>query len=148
MAVLDVPLLERHRYTTQTFIPLGRAAAEPVYLVIVAPTLMGQTATAAVSRDVGHLGETVTIQDPPDLKNLKAFVARGHQAVTYAPGTWHSSMVVLGTRRVDFVVVQFANGVGEEDCQEVALREGVCVEFGNELIVAVDRERSRGSGKL
>jgi ureidoglycolate lyase len=148
MGVLDVPILERHRYTTQTFIPLGRVAAEPAYLVIVAPTLVGQTATAAVSRDVGHLGEIITIRDPPDLKSLKAFVARGHQAVTYAPGTWHSPMVVLGTRRVDFVVVQFMNGVGEEDCQEVALRKGVRVEFGNELIVGVDRERSRGSAKL
>jgi ureidoglycolate lyase len=33
-------------------------------------------------------------------------------------------MIVLGRRRVEFVVTQFANGVAEDDCQEV-LVEGV-----------------------
>ncbi|KAF2720651.1 ureidoglycolate hydrolase, partial [Polychaeton citri CBS 116435] len=57
----------------------------------------------------------------PDLDNLKAFIASGDQAVTYGPGTWHAPMVVLGERPVDFVVVQWANGVGVEDCQEVEI---------------------------
>ncbi|KAK6443055.1 hypothetical protein LTR95_000770 [Oleoguttula sp. CCFEE 5521] len=62
----------------------------------------------------------------PDLASLRAFVARGDQAVTYGPGTWHAPMVVLGQREVEFVVVQFANGVGVEDCQEVeVVSEGV-----------------------
>jgi len=30
-------------------------------------------------------------------------------------------MVVIGERPIDFVVTQFANGVGIEDCQEVEL---------------------------
>lgn len=74
-------------------------------------------------------GETVSINDPPDLNNIKAFIARGGQAVTYGAGTWHAPMVVLGQRRVDFVVVQFVNGVDEEDCQEAAFKEGVMVEL-------------------
>ena len=44
-------------------------------------------------------------------------------------------MVVVGERRVDFVVVQFANGIEAEDCQEVDLvSEGmkVIVEIGDE----------------
>ena len=46
------------------------------------------------------------------------------QAVTYGAGTWHAPMVALGEKgtAVDFVVVQFANGVAVEDCQEVFLR--------------------------
>ena len=32
-------------------------------------------------------------------------------------------MVVLGHKRVDFLVTQFVNGVGEDDCQEVFLGE-------------------------
>lgn len=28
-------------------------------------------------------------------------------------------MIVLGSRRVDFLVTQFANGVTDDDCQEV-----------------------------
>lgn len=55
---------------------------------------------------------------PPDLDNIRAFIARGDQAVTYGPGTWHAPMVALGERPIEFVVVQHANGVAEEDCQE------------------------------
>jgi ureidoglycolate lyase len=58
----------------------------------------------------------------PDLDNLRAFIAKGSQAVTYGAGTWHAPMVVLGNKPVDFVVVQYANGVGLEDCQEVEIK--------------------------
>ncbi|KAL2000445.1 hypothetical protein VTN02DRAFT_3066 [Thermoascus thermophilus] len=136
----DVRILERHPFTTQTFIPIDLSsrshaggAEEPVFLVIVAPTRKGEVAEAVV--EVAGSGGTpkkkkVLIRDPPDLRNLKAFVARGGQAVTYGAGTWHAPMVVLGQRRVDFVVVQFANGVDEEDCQEAAFGEGVVVDLG------------------
>ncbi|KAK5107216.1 hypothetical protein LTR62_001624 [Meristemomyces frigidus] len=69
----------------------------------------------------------------PDLDNIRAFIARGDQAVTYGAGTWHAPMVVLGKQEIDFVVVQYANGVANEDCQEVMLdgdtgQDGVAVE--------------------
>ena len=67
------------------------------------------------------------VERPPDLANLKAFVARGDQAVTYGVGTWHAPMIVLGKRRVDFVVTQFINGT-EDDCEEVVV-ESVEVEL-------------------
>ncbi|KAI5361144.1 Putative ureidoglycolate lyase, rmlC-like cupin domain superfamily [Septoria linicola] len=70
----------------------------------------------------------------PDLQNLRAFIAKGDQAVTYGPGTWHAPMVVLGEKDIDFVVVQYANGVGNEDCQECELDtaddDGLVVEVG------------------
>lgn len=72
----------------------------------------------------------MAIRDPPDLNNMRAFVARGGQAVTYGVGTWHAPMVVLGPRRVDFVVVQFVNGVDDEDVQEAAFGEGIVVDLG------------------
>ncbi|KAL2814831.1 ureidoglycolate hydrolase [Aspergillus granulosus] len=126
-ALFDVTILERHPYTTQTFSPLALSPDEETfYLVIVAPTLTGQTATAKTDS-----GEEVTIRDPPDLSKIKVFKARGDQAVTYGAGTWHAPMVVVGTRRVDFVVVQFVNGVGEEDCQEVRFPEGLVVQVGS-----------------
>lgn len=163
--VFDVRILERHPYTTQTFIPLdlssqqrvvrdqpreGNSAArqrdyedglfdaeadereldeEPVFLVIVAPTLKGQTASATTSTTGEDPQRNVSIRDPPDLENLRAFVARGGQAVTYGVGTWHAPMVVLGSRRVDFVVAQYMNGVDEEDCQEVAFTDGIVVDL-------------------
>ena len=55
---------------------------------------------------------------PPDLDNIRAFIAKGDQAITYGPGTWHAPMVALGERPIEFIVVQYANGVAEEDCQE------------------------------
>ncbi|RAL03645.1 ureidoglycolate hydrolase [Aspergillus ibericus CBS 121593] len=143
--LFDVHILERHPYTTQTFIPIDLSsqtvaggAEEPVYLVIVAPSMKGTTAIAK-----GENGEDVTVRDPPDLNRLRAFVARGNTAVTYAAGTWHAPMVVVGRRRVDFVVVQFVNGVEGEDCQEVVFGEGVVVEVES----GVDREGSRGEGE-
>lgn len=33
-------------------------------------------------------------------------------------------MIVLGDQRVDFLVTQFANGVGGDDCQEVLIGTG------------------------
>ncbi|CAI7636364.1 unnamed protein product [Penicillium glandicola] len=117
--VFDVRILERHPFTNQTFIPVdlsahskvGDGEEEPLFLVVVAPTLKGETATAK-----NEAGETITIRDPPDLNNIKAFVARGGQAITYGVGTWHAPM--------------FVNGVGDEDCQEAAFGEGVVVDLG------------------
>lgn len=135
-ALFDVRILERHPYTTQTFIPFNttcqeqqrQAVDDGLYLVIVAPSRKGETATASVPNDATGESTTVTIIDPPDLNKAEAFVARNGQAVTYAAGTWHAPMVVMGQRRVDFMVVQFANGVGDEDCQEIAFGEGIEVE--------------------
>lgn len=146
--LFDVRILERHPYTTQTFIPMGslsrpargslrsvqpepsrlESESEPVFLVIVAPSKIGQCAAAEATD--GNARRQVEVRDPPDLRRLRAFVATAGQAVTYGAGTWHAPMVVLGRRRVDFVVVQFVNGVDNEDCQEVAFGDGVVVDVG------------------
>jgi ureidoglycolate lyase len=129
-ARFKVNILERHPYTTQTFAPLGLPAnvedesrAKTFFLVIVAPSLHGTTTTAS---------ESTQITSPPDLSRLRAFIARGDQAVTYGAGTWHAPMVVLGERRVDFLVTQFVNGVAHDDCQEVLMGES------NQVHVALD----------
>ncbi|KAA8642271.1 hypothetical protein EYZ11_008874 [Aspergillus tanneri] len=129
-SVFDVRILERHPYTTQTFIPIDLSSQsragdqeEPYFLVVVAPTRKGETVIATTPSG------PKSIRDPPDLQNLRAFVARGGQAVTYGVGVWHAPMVLLGSRRVDFVVVQFVNGVGDEDCQEVGFGDGIVVDL-------------------
>ena len=129
--LFDVRVLERHPFTTQTFVPLAADAAATRYLVVVAPDAAprGGRAAAAAAGD-GH----VPHEPLPDVGRLRAFVATGRQAVTYAAGTWHAPMVALGRvgTAVDFVVVQFANGVGAEDCEEVELvgGAGVAVRVG------------------
>ncbi|ETI26550.1 hypothetical protein G647_03328 [Cladophialophora carrionii CBS 160.54] len=138
-----VDILERHPYTTQTFAPLGLSAgtdAGTIFLVIVAPSLPGSIAAATLPD-----GSSKIVTDPPALSRLRAFVARGDQAVTYAAGTWHAPMVVLGEKRVDFLVTQFVNGVAEDDCQEVLLgRNSVRVDL-SELRL---QNGKRGTAKL
>lgn len=79
---------------------------------------------------------------PPDLANLRAFLVRGDQAVTYGAGTWHAPMVVVGKQNVDFVVAQYANGVTNEDCQEVVW-DGTQVEVVLGLDLWVQQPRAR-----
>jgi ureidoglycolate lyase len=71
---LSLPLvltrIERHPYSSQTFLPLGEFA----YLVI-------------VSQDDGH--------GQPDLATLRAFRAENAQGVSFAPTTWHRSVAAL-----------------------------------------------------
>lgn len=113
---LKVRILERHPFTTQTFIPIASSAS--MYMVIVAPSLPPSP------RDEGlpvPQEENLPGRGLPDLRGLKAFVATSAQAVTYGAGTWHAPMVVLGDSgtTLDFVVYQFASGEGIEDCQLV-----------------------------
>jgi ureidoglycolate lyase len=121
-AIFPVEILERHPFTTQTFIPIGLSPDDQnstAYLVIVAPSL-------PESEQDAHLpvpsGQSLPGRGLPDLTQIKAFIATGGQAVTYGAGTWHAPMVVIGKKAIDFVVVQFANGVEIEDCQEVEIR--------------------------
>ncbi|KAI1638961.1 ureidoglycolate hydrolase [Biscogniauxia mediterranea] len=137
-----VAVLERHPFTSQTFIPLA-AGAEARYLVVVAPTRAADSLDADADADAGGAlpvpvpvpssseeeeKEEKRLPGPglPDVRALRAFVASGAQAVTYGPGTWHAPMMALGPRgsALDFLVVQFANDVPLEDCQEVVLGEG------------------------
>ncbi|KAF2000421.1 ureidoglycolate hydrolase [Amniculicola lignicola CBS 123094] len=182
--LFDVSILERHPFTTQTFIPMGLSGYErhTQYLVIVAPTLPASASrrysnrpppyptpklpkkrsslrdifakarpspfTNEVAPPTPQYSRLHPSQRPkgpglPDLKNLRAFVATGNQAVTYGAGTWHAPMVVVGERPIDFVVVQFANDVGNEDCQEVVLQADRGAEEG--MVVLVD---SDGSGRV
>jgi allantoicase len=69
-SVLKISILERHRYSTQSFIPMGAGIK---YLVVVT--------------DGG---------DKPNLDGLKAFVATDKQGVCYGTAVWHAPMSVVG----------------------------------------------------
>ncbi|KAJ3041757.1 hypothetical protein HDU99_010077, partial [Rhizoclosmatium hyalinum] len=105
-------ILERHPYTTQSFIPMGLAASDisTAYIVIVAPY--------------------DPVFDKPDVSRVRAFLARGDQGVTYNVGAWHSPMVVVGESSVLFSVIQWVNGVAKDDCTECeVLDEEVSVQI-------------------
>ena len=68
VTTLDIKVLERHEFSSQTFVPVDVQR----YLIIVGPP--------------GH---------QPDPSELRAFIARGDQGVTYGAGVWHHGMTVL-----------------------------------------------------
>ncbi|KAH6617254.1 ureidoglycolate hydrolase [Chaetomium tenue] len=161
-STFPITVLERHPYTTQTFIPL---TANPTthYLVIVAPTLPPPPNAPPKKEEEEEETLPVPTSLPPstdypralpgggmpDLRRVRAFVASAAQAVTYGAGTWHAPMVALGEKgaAVDFVVVQFANGVAVEDCQEVGLKRGRLAGDGG-LVVALRSVGRGGKAKL
>ncbi|ORY15831.1 ureidoglycolate hydrolase [Clohesyomyces aquaticus] len=174
--LFDVKILERHPFTSQTFIPMGLSQTDrhTQYLVIVAPTLPASASQRRTGRAPPYptpgVKKQKSIKDIfararpspftneatpppsiftklhpsqrpkgpglPDLKNLRAFVATGNQAVTYGAGTWHAPMAVIGDRPIDFVVVQFANDVRIEDCQEIEIIPDKNADEG--MVVSVD----------
>ncbi|KAK4042659.1 ureidoglycolate hydrolase [Parachaetomium inaequale] len=162
-STFPITVLERHPFTTQTFIPL---TADPTahYLVIVAPSLPPNAdKTLAETLPVpASLPPSADYPRPlpgggmPDLRRLRAFVASAAQAVTYGAGTWHAPMVALGERgtAMDFVVVQFGNGVAVEDCQEVFLEEmksGASAKAGDRrgiLVALRPVEQSKGESGM
>ena len=96
-----VRMLERHRHSTQVFIPMGGATR---YLVVVCG------------------GE-----DAPDLGTLKAFVADGAQGISYRPGVWHHPLIALdGT--TDFACLVYEDG-SAGDCEERAIAPAVSVMY-------------------
>ncbi|CAJ2502320.1 Uu.00g097140.m01.CDS01 [Anthostomella pinea] len=148
---VQVTILERHPFTSQTFIPLT-ADASKRYLVIVAPSLPpGATdeglpvpdAEAAQGATEKANGAKLPGRGLPNVRRMRAFVATGEQAVTYAAGTWHAPMMALGPAdsTIDFLVVQFANDVPVEDCQEVALERQGSDERSRIMVRVPDAER-------
>ncbi len=82
-------VLERHAFSSQTFLPLTAAA----YLVIVAPDAGGR----------------------PDTAGLEAFIVPGALGITYHAGTWHHPMAAL-ERPACFAIWMWCDGTpGDEE---------------------------------
>jgi ureidoglycolate lyase len=92
---LEANTLERHEFSSQSFIPLdvGRM------LIVVAP----------------HAPE-----GGPDVKRALAFLAGSRQGVTYRPNTWHHPSTVLD-KPARFAVFMWCDGSkGDEEFVKVA----------------------------
>lgn len=101
-------VLERHPYTNQAFVPMGKGGAEGLketserYLVVVAQN---------------------GADDKPDLKTLRAFWASTAQGVVYGTAIWHQPMTVLD-KELDLACVETQIGDGSAaDCEIVELAE-------------------------
>jgi ureidoglycolate lyase len=89
-------VMERHRFSSQTFFPLDVAR----YVVIVAPD--------------GPSGR-------PEMMRARAFVVPGSTAITYAADSWHHPMIALD-RPACFSVLMWRDGTAA-DIETVALDE-------------------------
>jgi len=81
--------MERHAYSSQTFVPLQPAR----YLVMVAPN---------------------AADDAPDAANARAFIAGPGQGITYAMNTWHHPMTALDSPASFAIVMWHAGGPDDE----------------------------------
>jgi ureidoglycolate lyase len=86
---LQANLLERHEFSSQTFLPLelGRV------LIVVAPH----------AADGG-----------PDVKRAEAFLASARQGFTYRPNTWHHGLTVLD-RPARMAVFMWCDGTAADE---------------------------------
>ncbi len=83
-------LLERHEFSSQTFVPIDVAR----WLVMVAPHAKA---------------------GGPDLAGVRAFIATGQQGVTYRPNTWHHGLTVLDKPGRFAVFMWRDGGTGDEE---------------------------------
>jgi ureidoglycolate lyase len=92
---LEADLLERHEFSSQTFVPIDVAR----WLIVVAPHAKA---------------------GGPDLSGVKAFIATGKQGVTYKPNTWHHGLTVLDKPGRFAVFMWRVGGKGDEEFVPVA----------------------------
>jgi ureidoglycolate lyase len=98
---LRVGTMERHRFSSQSFIPLAPAR----WLCLVAPH-------AAIGG--------------PDMARACAFIADGAHAITYAPDVWHHPLTALDGGG-GFAVLTFLDGSGDDE-EFVAIAPDITVE--------------------
>lgn len=87
---LTAEMLERHEFSSQTFVPIDVAR----WLVVVAPH----------AKTGG-----------PDTTAVRAFIATGQQGVTYRPDTWHHGLTVLDKPGRFAVFMWRVGGTGDEE---------------------------------
>ena len=92
---LKADLLERHEFSSQTFVPIDVAR----WLIVVAPHAKA---------------------GGPDVASVRAFIATGKQGVTYKPNTWHHGLTVLDKPGRFAVFMWRDGGKGDEEFVPVA----------------------------
>jgi len=95
---LKSELMERHEFSSQTFIPVDVAR----WLIVVAPHAAPHTGKGG-----------------PDMAAARAFIASGRQGVTYKPDTWHHGLTTLDAPG-RFAVFMWKAGAQDEEFVPVA----------------------------
>ena len=98
-------VMERHPYSSQTFIPIGVAR----YLVIVAPP---------------------SLPTEPDMTRAQAFIAESRQCITYRAGTWHHPATALDRDGFFAMLTWRAGDAGDEEFFSLPEPMEICAEIG------------------
>jgi allantoicase len=108
----DVKVLERHKCTDQTFVPMGTGQGSW--------NLDGETMVEKLGRVYLVIVALNGADDKPDLSTLRAFVATTSQGVTYGTGVWHHPMIALETT-IEFACIETQIGTPDHplDCEVV-----------------------------
>lgn len=91
---VQVGIIERHRWTSQSFLPL----APTRWLVVVAPDATG---------------------GGPDLAAAEAFLPEPGQGITLHPGAWHAPLTVLDTPAPFAILMWRDYGPDDEEVMEI-----------------------------
>ena len=98
-----ISMLERHKYTTQSFIPMGEGGKS--YVIIVAKN-DDQT-------------------NKPNLKTLRGFITTTDKAITYKKNIWHHPMIMLD-KTTNFTCLVNENDTNE-DCEEAPIEDNFVI---------------------
>ncbi|OWZ72791.1 allantoicase [Cryptococcus neoformans] len=109
--VFDVRYMERHPYTSQTFVPMGKGEW-PGH---------GETALSPGGEFLVIVAKNGP-DDRPDPSTLQSFLLPAHQGLSYSPGTWHHPVLVLdSTLDLMCVETQIATGMHDSDGRDCEL---------------------------
>ena len=87
---LQINMLEKHPFFSQTFIPKDN---QP-FLVVVAPA-----------------------SDEPNIKDIRAFISNGEQGVNYSRGVWHFPLISVKDD-VQFIVIDRMHVIDSDDIEQ------------------------------
>lgn len=118
--MFDVYLMERHPYTSQAFIPMGKASWDG----------KGEDALGRAGAFLLVVAENGP-DDRPDPSTLKAFIAEAGTGINYKAGVWHHPALVLdGTLDLACIEAQIALGTNDDlpdkrDCELLTYEEPI-----------------------
>ena len=87
---LQITMLEKHPFFSQTFIPRGNTP----FIVVVSPPA-----------------------EEPVIENIRAFISNGEQGVNYSRGVWHFPLISVRDD-VQFIVIDRKHVIDSEDIEQ------------------------------
>ena len=102
---LQITMLEKHPFFSQTFIPKG----ETPFIVVVSPPA-----------------------EDPIIENIRVFISNGDQGISYSRGVWHFPLISLKDN-AQFVVIDRKHNIDQDRIKQCTVRKIEDVDINVEL---------------